>query len=170
MSDNSRLSSVELSDGVSEHDQSVRDAMWLELRAEQVAVTKRQRVAEIVRVSTQTRTKDVVVDEPLLSETVVVERVPVGRYVDTVPDVRQEGDVMVMPVVDEEIVVTKRLFLREEVRLRRSRMETRHVETVSLREQVANVTRVAADPIAPPQLATARDQSVLANKPLGEPR
>ena len=96
---------------------------------------------ETVRVTTETRTRDVVVSEPLLRETVTVERVPVGRYVETMPTIRQDGDVTIMPVVDEEIVVTRRLFLREEVRVQRVSIPASHVETISLREQVATVSR-----------------------------
>ncbi len=128
----------------------VEHSDWLELHAEQVVVAKR-RSAELVRVTTQTRSREAVVDEALVNETVTVERVPVGRYVDSVPAVRQEGDVTVMPVVEEELVVTRRLFLREEVRVHRARLETRHVETVTVREQVANVSRTAV------QLTTANN-------------
>ena len=122
------------------------DAVWLELHAEQISIAKRQRVGEVVRVSSQTRTREVLIDEPLAHEGVVVERIPVGRYVDAVPPIRQEGDITIVPIVEEEVVVTKRLVLREEVHLHRTRTITRHTETVSLREQFANVRRFPAEP------------------------
>ena len=128
--------------------------VWLELAAEQATIAKRRRTLDTVRVTTRTRTRDEVVDEPLTSETVTVERVPVGRYVDAVPAVRQEGDVTIMPVVDEEVVVTRRLFLREEVHVHRTRLLSRHVETISLREQFTNVSRVPAEPSTAPVLPT----------------
>jgi uncharacterized protein (TIGR02271 family) len=122
------------------------DTLTLQLHAEDISVTKRRLLQQRVRVATETRTRDVLVDEPLTHEKVVVEHVSVGRYVDAVPDIRQEGDLMILPVVEEEIVVTRRLFLREEVHVRRTQISTNHVETVTLRVQKAVVTREAVEP------------------------
>ena len=47
-----------------------------------------------------------------------------------------------VPVI-EEVVVT-RLFLKEEVRLRRVRTTRRHEETITVREQDAVITREPA--------------------------
>ena len=112
----------------------------LALHVEDVAVAKRVRKT-LVRATRTTSEREVSVDEGLAHEEVVVERVPVGRYVEAVPPVRQEGDVTILPVVEEEVVVTRRLVLKEEVHLRRVRTTGRHVETVSLREQTVTVTR-----------------------------
>ena len=122
------------------------ETAWLQLHAEDVQIGKRKRAGQTVRLSTHTRTRDAVVDEALVHEGVVVERVPVGRYVEAVPPVRQEGDTTIVPVVEEEVVITRRLLLREEVHLRRTRTVRRHTETVSLREQTAHVTRIQAEP------------------------
>lgn len=51
---------------------------------------------------------------------VEVTRVRVDREVDEAPRVRQEGDVTIISLVEEVLVVTKRLFLREEIHVRRS--------------------------------------------------
>jgi len=49
------------------------------------------------------------VEGPLLHEDVEVRRVPVGRVVSEPPAVRRKGDTVIVPVVEEELVVTKRL-------------------------------------------------------------
>ena len=131
---------------------SLIETAVLQLHAEEIAISKRRVPGELVRVTTQTNTRDVVVDEPLSHETVVVERVPIGRYVDAAPEIRYVGDVTIMPVIDEELVVTRRLFLREEVHVRRERTTTPHVETVTLREQQVVLTRESPQPSGPPQL------------------
>ena len=122
------------------------EQLTLQLHAEDISVTKRRIPGQTVRVVAETRTRDVQVDEPVTHEKVVIRHVPVGRYVDAMPDTRQEGDVTIMPVVEEEIVVTRRLFLREEVHVQRTRISTSHIETVTLREQYAVVTREAVEP------------------------
>jgi hypothetical protein len=70
------------------------------------------------------------IDEPLFTDEVSVERVPVNRIVDKAPETRQEGDVTIIPVIEEVITVEKRLLLREEVRIRRSRTEVHQPRTV----------------------------------------
>ncbi len=109
------------------------------LLEEEAVVTKR-RVEETIRVETVTQSRDELIDEELHHEDVEVERVPVGRYVDAVPPVREDGDVTILSVVEE--VFERRLILREEVHVRRVRRTEHHRETVSLRKQEAVVTRV----------------------------
>ncbi len=116
------------------------DLQTLPLHAETVTVAKRVRKTS-VKATWTTSTRDVAVDEELDREQVIVERVAVGRVVDAVPPVRQEGDVTILPVVEGEVVITRRLVLREEVHLRRVRTTERNVETVALREQTVSVTR-----------------------------
>ena len=114
------------------------------LHAERITVSKRTHRTR-VRVARLTRARDEVVEEDLTHEEVVVRRVPIGRPVEAVPDVRQEGDVTILPVVEEVLVVERRLMLKEEVHIRRVRTTRRHVETVRLREQVAEVTRAVIE-------------------------
>ena len=115
------------------------------LHAETVTIAKR-RIETLVRAARTTRTRECLLEEDLAHEHVVVERVPIGRTVDTMPAPREEGDTIILPVVEEVLVVERRLVLKEEVRLRRVRSIRRHAETVTVREQIAVVTRSACSP------------------------
>jgi uncharacterized protein (TIGR02271 family) len=112
------------------------------LQAEELSVSRRQTTGDTLQVSTVTREHERFVDEMLNHERVEIERVPIGRPVDAIPPVRQEGDTTIMSVVEETIVVERRLILKEEVRIRRLRVSERHQETVVLRKQEAVITRV----------------------------
>jgi stress response protein YsnF len=57
------------------------------------------------------------------------------------PSVRQEGDVTIIPVVEEILVVERRLVLKEEVHIRRIKTTERHQEQIKLRRQEATVSR-----------------------------
>jgi uncharacterized protein (TIGR02271 family) len=81
------------------------------------------------------------IDEPLTSEEVVVERVPVNRPVDKAPMIRHEGDTLVIPLLEEVLVVEKRLVLREEVHVRKVHQEIRSPQEVSLRSEQIEITR-----------------------------
>jgi len=89
------------------------------LHAEEVSVGKRQVATGHVKVSTVTRTREELVEQLLQSERVEVERVPVGKVIAQMPEVRTEDDTMIIPVVEERVVVQRQLLLKEEVRVRR---------------------------------------------------
>ncbi len=112
----------------------------LPLHEERVSVSKRVRKT-LVRATRTTTQRTVAVDEGLAVEQVVVTRVPVGRVVDAIPPIREEDGVTIVPVVEEELVLVRRLVLTEEVRFERVRSTERHVETVVLRRQDVTVTR-----------------------------
>jgi uncharacterized protein (TIGR02271 family) len=112
------------------------------LYAEDLTVSKRQITGDMVQVSTVTRENESLVDETLNHTRVQIDRIPVGRQVDAVPPVRQEGDTTILPVVEETIVVERRLILKEEIHIRRLHVSERHQEAVILRKQEAAVTRI----------------------------
>jgi uncharacterized protein (TIGR02271 family) len=122
------------------------DERKLQLFAEELSVAKEKLETGRVRVSTRTHEREAVVDEDLARERVEVETVPMNLGIDAVPEVRQEGDTTIIPVVEEQLVVERRLVLKEEVRIRRVRSTERHQEKVKLRYQEAIVTRQEGEP------------------------
>jgi stress response protein YsnF len=94
------------------------------------------------------------VDELLQHEKVEVERVPVDRPVEAIPSVRQEGDVTIIPVVEEVVKIERHLVLKEEVHIRRVKQTERYQETITLRRQEAVISR---QPIEQP--AVTEDQA-----------
>ena len=112
------------------------------LHAEELSVSRQQIAGDTVQVSIVTREGDGVVDEMLNHERVEIDRVPIGRPVDAIPPVRQEDETTILPVVEEIIVVQRRLILKEEVRIKRLHVSERHQEAVVLRKQEAVITRM----------------------------
>jgi uncharacterized protein (TIGR02271 family) len=112
------------------------------LLEEELSVAKRVVETARVRVSRVTHSHEQLVDELLQHEKVEVERVPVDRPVDAMPSVRQEGDVTIIPVVEEILKVERCLVLKEEVHIRRIKTTERHQEQVTLRRQEATVSRI----------------------------
>lgn len=114
----------------------------LTLAEEVLRVGKRQVVTGRVRVRTETETVETTAGAELEGETVEVTRVPCERYVDAAPPVRTEGDVTILPVVEEVLVVETRLLLKEEIHLRRTATRERVEIPVTLRRQRAVVERI----------------------------
>ena len=112
---------------------------------EHLSVTKR--VVETGRVRVSLRTEEVTeaVHEVLHGRRVEVEHVPVNREVDRVPDTREENGYLIVPVIEEILVVEKRLILKEEIRIRTLDTEEAVELPVTRRVQIATVTRSQGD-------------------------
>ena len=116
---------------------------------ESLSIDKRRLVTGRTRIETVTETVEEFVKADLESVSVEIERVPVGAVIDSIPGIRVEGDVTIVPVVEEVLVVEKRLVLREEIRLTRLRRSEAVAEPVRLRKQRAVVTRLPASGARP---------------------
>ncbi len=119
--------------------------------AEEVEVGRRRVETGRVRVRKTVRQTEKVVDEPVVREEVEVERVAINRAIDAPVGPRQEGDTLIVPLLEEVLVVEKRLMLREEVRITRRRVEQRSSQTVILRSEEATVERVDAESPSDPR-------------------
>jgi len=117
------------------------DQLVVPLHAEEVSVAKRRVVTGQVKVGTVTKESEQLVEELLEHEHVEIERIAVGKEVDKAPTVRQEGDTLIIPVLEEIVVVERRLLLKEEVRIRRTREKQPYQERVVIRKQEAVITR-----------------------------
>ena len=122
------------------------DEPRLELVEESLTVDTEPVVTGRVRVSTDTEFTAAVARASLSGERVEVTREAIGRQVSDVPQTRVEGDVTIIPVLEEIVVVEKRLMLVEEIRIRKI-ATTEEVEIpVTLRKQRATVERLEETP------------------------
>jgi uncharacterized protein (TIGR02271 family) len=113
---------------------------------EELNVTTEPVVRGTVRVSKRVQTVQEVVETPTNVEEVTVERVPINAFVEgPAPQVREEDGIVIIPVLEEILVVEKRLFLREEVRLAKSVTAATSPHTVSLRREVVEIERMTPD-------------------------
>lgn len=83
------------------------------------------------------------VERDLLQDRLAVEHVAIDRLLDDteLPQTRQEGDVFIVPVIEEVIVVQTRRRLKEEIRITRTSELVRQRQTVMLRAEQVTVER-----------------------------
>lgn len=112
---------------------------------EVVEVNKRVVPTGAVRIHKTTSAREETVDVPLYSETFDVRHVPLNRVIDGPAPIRQEGDTIIYPVVEEVLVVSKQLILREEVHVTRRVSESHRPERVQLLREEITVERIAFD-------------------------
>jgi len=118
---------------------------------EELSVAKRVVETARVRVSRVTHHHQQLVDELLQHEKVEVEHIPIDRPIEAMPSIRQEGDVTIIPVVEEVLKVERHLVLKEEVHIRRIKQTQRYQESVTLRRQEAQVSRLPIEQPAVPE-------------------
>jgi uncharacterized protein (TIGR02271 family) len=113
----------------------------LPLVEEQLSVEKRKVETGRVRISTVVDERQEWVRENLVREEVSIERLRVDRVVDEPPQIRHDGDVLIIPLVEEVLVVEKKLMLREELRVRTQRHTDKIEQPVTLKSTRAVIER-----------------------------
>ena len=100
-----------------------------------------------VRITKRVEAREVQVDELLRHDRDQIERRPIGRRLaeGELPEARYEGETLVIPVLEEVLVVEKRLVLVEEVRITRVQGTHRSPQTVTLRREEISMERLAAE-------------------------
>jgi uncharacterized protein (TIGR02271 family) len=110
--------------------------------AETLDVQKRKVETGGVRIKKIVHEREEVVDEPLMREEVHVKRVPINRVVDAPVPVRHVGNTMIISILEEVLVVEKRLMLKEELHITKGEVETYKPQRITLRTEEAVVERV----------------------------
>lgn len=83
------------------------------------------------------------VEQSLLQEEMTIEHVRHDRVLDAdaVPEVRYEGDTLIIPVLEEVLVVKKQLRLKEEIHVTRTRHSVSASQTVILDTEQVHLER-----------------------------
>ena len=107
----------------------------IELRHEElVPHTEMQEVGE-ARIRTWVQEVPARLEVDAYTEEVEVEHVPVGQVVSQRKPPWQEDDVLIVPVYEEQLVVSKRLVMREQIRVRRVGTQRRELFEDTLRRE-----------------------------------
>ncbi|TWI57640.1 uncharacterized protein (TIGR02271 family) [Pseudomonas duriflava] len=115
---------------------------------EEAVLLKKKVESGRVRISKTVETQDYTVSDSLRYEEAVIERVKCGTTVDPehLPQVRQENGITIIPVVEEVLVVEKRLVLKEELHVQRVVREAHHTVPVTLNREKVTVEHSQPEP------------------------
>ncbi len=109
----------------------------MQISEEELEIGKRTVSAGEVRVHKHVQTQQVREVVPVMREDVTVERRPLAEGASLEP--RQEGDVWYIPIVEEELVIQKRLVAREELVIRKRQVVEEQVVEETLRRETPEV-------------------------------
>jgi uncharacterized protein (TIGR02271 family) len=131
------IDKVREDEGIVRHDPYLEQPTVTALREETLAVNKSWVKAGEVQLRKQIKERTEEVPVELAHEEVDIQRVAVNRVLgdNERAEPRQEGDTLVVPVVEEELVVTKRMVVREEVRITKRQVTTQHTASDTLKRE-----------------------------------
>lgn len=113
----------------------------LRLAEEEVSLSRKRVTDGRVTVTRSTVQHDEIINTFLRQERVEVERVPKSQPVETLPEIREENGILIVPVVEETIEIVRKLVLKEELHIRKREQQVPFQEVVTLRKQHAKVEK-----------------------------
>ncbi|ALJ01497.1 hypothetical protein DC20_15450 [Rufibacter tibetensis] len=120
--------------------------MTIPVIEERVHLDKRVVETGSVRITKVITEQEVPLNIPLIQEEHDIQHVPVNQYVDSPPPpIRYEGDTMIIPIVQEVMVVEKRLMVIEELHITKNKVQTNDVQQISLRKEEIRIERIPSD-------------------------
>lgn len=125
------------------------EPLVIPLAREELEVGKRLYQSGKVVVKKTLQERPETVEVPLEKVSLEVKRVPINELVGEAPATRQEGDTLIIPVVEEVVVVEKRLCLVEELHLTTRRQQTLHSQHIMLQHEQLSVERVEGEEVHP---------------------
>lgn len=108
---------------------------------ERLEVSTREVETERVRVRVSVEQREELVPVELSEDNIEVERIPRNIPLSALPGVRLEGNTTIIPVVEEVVVVEKRLVLVEEIHVRRKTARRTEEVPVTLRAERVAIER-----------------------------
>jgi uncharacterized protein (TIGR02271 family) len=117
----------------------------LPLMAEELEISKERKERGRIRISKRVRRDAKLVDEILHNESYDVKRVPVNRTVEAPVEPRREGETLILPILEEVLVVEKRLVLVEELHITRNVQNKPERREVELRREEIDIERFKAE-------------------------
>ncbi|MCF1474967.1 DUF2382 domain-containing protein [Agrobacterium vitis] len=119
-----------------------QDETTIQIVEESVSVGKERVATGRVRVSTSSSEVGELAQATLYGTRVEVTPERIDLEIDAIPETRVEGDTTIIPVLEEIVVIEKRLVLIEEIRIRQIVTSEDVSVPVTVRKQTATVERI----------------------------
>ncbi|MCU6680726.1 YsnF/AvaK domain-containing protein [Leclercia sp. H6W5] len=107
------------------------------LAEERVELGTKKVVDRRVRITRATRVDEKNITAELTQENADIKRFAKNEVLEAqnIPQIRQEGDVTIIPIIEERVEIIKHYVLTEEIHIIKKRSTERHQEIITLRSQ-----------------------------------
>jgi uncharacterized protein (TIGR02271 family) len=116
-----------------------QDEIIIPVIEEEVVIDKKIIEKGGIVIDKKITTQDISVEAPLKSDHLSIEHVAINRFLDSRPEIRYEGETMIIPVLKE--VFVKRLLLVEEIRITKETEIQSHSEKITLKKEEVTIRR-----------------------------
>lgn len=101
-----------------------------------------------VRVRKTVAEHEQLIEDTLMHDEITVHHVPIDKIVALceAPASRYEGDTFIVPILEEILVVEKKLRIKEEIHITRSKRPQRFSDTVAVKSETVSVERFDESP------------------------
>ena len=123
---------------------SATEEVIIPVIAEELVVLTMEKDTGGVRATKTVRTTEQTIDPPLLREQVTVERKAINQMLDAPVQVRQEGDTLIIPVMEEVLVVQRRFLLKEEIHIRKVQSHVHEPQSFTVRSEEVKLEQLGA--------------------------
>ena len=113
------------------------------LAEEQAEVTTTRVVDRRIRIHRSTTTAEKLLETELWHEEVEIKHIAKNETLEEgyFPQVRQEGDVLIVPVIEEQVEIIRRHILKEEVHIHKLKKNEQFQQNVTLRSQEIEISK-----------------------------
>ncbi|PSS47606.1 DUF2382 domain-containing protein [Leclercia sp. 29361] len=107
------------------------------LAEERLELGTKKVVDRRVRITRATRVDEKNITAELTQENADIKRFAKNEVLEAqnIPQIRQEGDVTIIPIIEERVEIIKHYVLTEEIHIIKKRSTERHQEIITLRSQ-----------------------------------
>jgi len=120
----------------------IKPAISINVAEETAKVQKEVVEKGQVRIIKKVKEEQETVTTPVTNEEVSIEKIPVNKLIESAPQVRHEGNTMIIPVIKEVVVVEKKLLLVEEVHVTKHTVEKQEERVIPLRKEDVIIERI----------------------------
>ncbi len=110
---------------------------------EHADITTARIVDRQIRVERTTQATEEWVNLELAEEEVSIQRIAKNERIKPgeIPTTRHEGDVLIVPVIEEQVEIIRHHILKEEIHIRKLKKTTPFQENITLRHQEIKITK-----------------------------
>lgn len=128
---------------IAPHQGEAEQHQTIPLAEEQAEVSTQRVVDRRIRINRSTTTAEQLLETELWHEEVEIKHVEKNEPVEEgyFPQVRQEGDVLIVPVIEEQVEIIRRYVLKEEVHIHKLKKSEQFQQKVTLRSQEIEINK-----------------------------
>ncbi len=115
----------------------------MQLAEEQVNISKERSVDARYRIHRTTHVNEELLEAELSHDEVDIRHVAINQVLgeNASPQVRQDGDVLIIPVIEEQVEIVRRNVLKEEIHIHKRSKTENFRQSITLRNQEVTIEK-----------------------------